>query len=192
MKWRWPWSARSSFCGAPDSPRMSHVLTIRDFALFLAGRFCNVLAAYMQWVAIGWYLYDLTRDPMTLGWAGLASFIPIPLLTRPAGDLADRVDRRMLLFVAHLIQALAAALLLVLVAVHTTVTWPFYGALLLSGTTVRLAGPASKSLAPLLVPREQLRQSVAWSTSAQQIDLIAGPAACGLPAGPRAPVTSSV
>src|SRR3954463_3806543 len=88
MKWRWPWSARSSFCGAPDSPRMGHVLTIRDFALFLAGRFCNVLAAYMQWVAIGWYLYDLTRDPMTLGWAGLAPFIPLAPLTPPAGGAA--------------------------------------------------------------------------------------------------------
>src|SRR3954466_14089902 len=192
MKWRGPWSARSSFCGAPASPRMSHVLTIRDFALFLAGRFCNVLAAYMQWVAIGWYLYDLTRDPMTLGWAGLASFIPIALLTLAGGYLADRVDRRMLLFVAHLIQALAAALLLVLVAVHTTVTWPFYGALLLSGTTRALAGPASKSLAPLLVPREQFAQSVAWSTSAQQTGIITGPAAGGLLYLLGAPVTFSV
>src|SRR4051812_21018347 len=189
MKWRWPWSARSSFCGAPDSPRMGHVLTIRDFALFLAGRFCNVLAAYMQWVAIGWYLYDLTRDPMTLGWAGLASFIPIALLTLPAGDLADRVDRRMLLFVAHLIQAVAAALLLVLVALHTSVTWPFYGALLLSGSTRALAGPASKSLAPLLVPREQFAQSVAWSTSAQQTAIIAGPALGGLIYLLGAPIT---
>src|ERR671939_1578813 len=71
-----------------------HVLRIRDFALFLAGRFCNVLAAQMQWVANGWYLYELTRDPMTLGWAGLAAFVPIALLTLPAGDLADRMDRR--------------------------------------------------------------------------------------------------
>ena len=171
---------------------MKHVLGIRDFALFLAGRFCNVLAAYMQWVAIGWYLYDITRDPMTLGWAGLAAFIPIALLTLPAGDLADRVDRRLLLFVAHLFQALAAALLLVLVALHITVTWPFYGALILSGTTRALAGPASKSLAPLLVPREQFAQSIAWSTSAQQIGIIAGPAVGGLLYLLGAPVTFSV
>src|SRR3954463_4046777 len=189
MKWRWPWSARSSFCGAPDSPRMGHVLTIRDFALFLAGRFCNVLAAYMQWVAIGWSLCALTRDPMTLGWAGLASFIPIALITLPAGDLADRVDRRMLLFVAHLIQALAAALLLGLVAMQTTLTWPFYCALLLSGTTRALAGPASKSLAPLLVPREQFAQSVAWAPSAQQIAIITGPALGGFIYLAGAPIT---
>jgi len=168
---------------------VTHVLRIRDFALFLAGRFGNVLAAQMQWVAVGWYLYDLTRDPMTLGWAGLAAFVPIALLTLPAGDLADRADRRLVLFAAHLIQAVAAALLLFLVAVNTTVTWPFYGALLLSGTTRALAGPASKSLAPLLVPREQFAQSVAWGTSAQQIAIITGPALGGLIYLAGAPIT---
>jgi MFS family permease len=166
-----------------------HVLRHRDFAFFLGGRFCNVLAAQMQWVANGWYLYDLTGDPMTLGWAGLASFVPIALLTLPAGDLADRVDRRWLLAIAHLIQALAVALLLVLVAVHTTVTWPFYCALLLSGTTRALAGPAAKSLAPLLVPREQFAQSVAWATSSQQIAIITGPALGGLLYLLGAPIT---
>ncbi len=166
-----------------------HVLRLRDFAFFLGGRFCNVLAAQMQWVANGWYLYDLTGDPMTLAWAGLASFVPIALLTLPAGDLADRVDRRWLLAIAHLIQALAVALLLVLVAVHTTVTWPFYCALLLSGTTRALAGPAAKSLAPLLVPREQFAQSVAWATSSQQIAIITGPALGGLLYLLGAPIT---
>jgi len=168
---------------------VTHVLRIRDFGLFLSARFCNVLAAQMQWVAVGWYLYDLTRDPMTLGWAGLAAFVPIALLTLPAGDLADRADRRLVLFAAHLIQALAAALLLVLVAVKTSATWPFYGALVLSGTTRALAGPASKSLAPLLVPREQFAQSVAWGTSAQQIAIITGPALGGLIYLAGAPVT---
>src|SRR6267143_4143783 len=98
-----------------------HVLGHRDFGLFLGGRFASVLAAQMQWVANGWYLYDLTGDPMTLGWAGLAAFVPIALLTLPAGDLADRADRRLVLFAAHLIQALAAALLLGLVAMGTQV-----------------------------------------------------------------------
>jgi MFS family permease len=159
---------------------VTHVLRIRDFGLFLAGRFVSVLAAQMQWVAVGWYLYDLTGSALTLAFAGLAAFVPIAILTLPAGDLADRIDRRWLLATAHFIQALAAALLLVLVAVHVTETWAFYAALVLSGCTRALSGPASKSLAPLLVPREQFAQSVAWATSAQQIAIIAGPAIGGL------------
>jgi MFS family permease len=169
-----------------------HVLRIRDFALFLGGRFFAVLAAQMQWVAVGWYLYELTGDPMTLGWAGLAAFIPIALLTLPAGDLADRVDRRRILAAAHLIQASAAGLLLTLVAVHTAVAWPFYGALVLSGTTRALAGPASKSLAPLLVPREQFAQSVAWTTAAQQTANILGPVIGGFVFLAGAPVVFTV
>ena len=117
---------------------------------------------------------------MTLGWAGLAAFVPVATFTLPAGDLADHVDRRRLLAIAHLIQATAAALLLYLVAVHTTETWPFYAALVLTGTTRALSGPAQKSFAPLLVPREQFAQSVAWTSSTQQIATVVGPALGGL------------
>ena len=157
-----------------------HVLRTRDFALFLGGRVLSVLAAQMQWVAIGWYLYDLTGDPMTLGWAGLASFIPIALFTLPAGDLADRMDRRRLLGLAFSIQAIAAALLLGLVAARTDATLPFYATLVLSGMTRAISGPASSSFVPLLVPRERFAQAVAWAASAHQTATITGPALGGL------------
>src|SRR5260221_5089669 len=98
----------------------------------------------MQWVGNGWYLYDRTGDPMTLGWAGLASFIPIAILTLPAGDLADRIDRRWILGVAHFIHAAAAALLLVLVAVHTTMAMPFYCPPFLFRTARAPARPATQ------------------------------------------------
>jgi MFS family permease len=165
---------------------------VTDFRLFLTGRFCSVLAVQMQWVAVGWYLYDLTSDPLTLGWAGLASFLPIALLTLPAGDLADRIDRRRLLGAAHFIQASAAALLLLLVFHRVSATWPFYCALFLSGATRALAGPAASSFLPLLVAREKFAQSVAWSASAQQIAVIAGPAIGGLLTLAGAPVPFAV
>lgn len=166
-----------------------HVLRLRDFALFLGGRFASVLAAQMQWVAIGWYLYELTGTAMTLAFAGLAAFVPIALLTLPAGDLADRIDRRWLLGAAHLFQAAAAALLFILVFIRFSSPWAFYAALVLSGTTRALSGPAAKSIVPLLVPREQFAQSVAWTTSTQQIAVITGPALGGLIYLLGAPVT---
>lgn len=49
----------------------THVLRNRDFGLFLGGRFAGVLAAQMQWVANGWYLYDLSRS--SLRWASISS-----------------------------------------------------------------------------------------------------------------------
>src|SRR5258708_21597489 len=101
-----------------------HVLRLRAFAFFLSGRFCNVLAAQMQWVANGWYLYDLTGDPMTLGWAGLASFVPIALLTLPAGDLPHRLHRRWLPPIAPPLPALHGALPLLPAPVHPPVPVP--------------------------------------------------------------------
>lgn len=158
----------------------THVLRNRDFGLFLTGRFFAVLATQMQAVAIGWTLYNLTGDPMTLAWGGLAAFVPVALFTLPAGDLADHVDRRRLLAAAFLVQAVASALLLYTVAAGITATWPFYIALALTGTTRALSGPAQKSFAPLLVPRVQFAQSVAWETSTRQIATIGGPALGGI------------
>ncbi len=163
-----------------SAPVARHVLRNRDFGLFLGGRFFAVLASQMQSVAVGWTLYDLTGDPMALGWGGLAAFLPVAAFTLPAGDLADHLDRRRILGAAHLLQAAAAGLLLYIAAAGITATWPFYVALALTGTTRALSGPAQKSFAPLLVPRAQFAQSVAWETSMRQIATIGGPALGGV------------
>jgi len=157
-----------------------HVLSVRDFRFYLAGRFCAALAMQMQAVAIGWYLYDLTGDPLVLGYAGLAVFVPIAAFTLPGGDAADRFDRRRILGAAHLAQAAGAAILVYLVAVRTAVPWPFYAVLALSGTARAFSGPAVQSFVPFLVPRAQFAAAVGWSSSANQTATVVGPALGGL------------
>jgi MFS family permease len=143
----------------------------------------------MQSVAIGWYLYDATGNPLVLGYAALAVFLPIALFTLPGGDVADRVDRRRILGAAHVVQAVCAALFLYLVVARTTDVAPFYAVLALSGTARAFSGPAQQSFTPFLVSREQFGQAVAWSTSASQTATVIGPALGGLIylAGPWAP-----
>lgn len=142
----------------------------------------------MQSVAIGWYLYDLTGDPMVLAYAGLSVFVPIALFTLPAGDVADRIDRRLILGSAHLVQAAGAAVLVFVTASQTREIWPFYAVLALSGTARAFSGPAVSSLLPFLVPRERFPPAVAWSSSANQTATVLGPAVGGLMylAGPAA------
>jgi MFS family permease len=147
-----------------------HVLSVRDFRFYLAGRFCAALAMQMQAVAVGWYLYDLTGDPLVLGYAGLAVFLPIAAFTLPGGDAADRFDRRRILGAAHLAQAAGAAILVYLVAVRTAVPWPFYAVLALSGTARAFSGPAVQSFVA----------AVGWSSSANQTATVVGPALGGL------------
>ena len=155
-------------------------LALRDFRLFIGGRFFAGLALQIQSVAIGWHLYAATGDPLVLGYAALSVFLPIAALTLPAGDVADRVDRRLILGAAHAVQALCAALFLSLVLTETKHAWAFYAVLALSGAARAFSGPAQQSLTPFLVPREQLGQAVAWGSSANQIATVAGPALGGL------------
>jgi MFS family permease len=134
----------------------------------------------MQAVAIGWYLYDLTGDAMVLAWAGLAVFLPIALFTLPGGDVADRFDRRHILGVTHLVQALCAGLLVFLAATRTAQPWPFYAALALSGSARAFSGPALPSFVPFLVPREHFSTAVAWNSSTNQAATVLGPVVGGL------------
>src|SRR5262245_25535499 len=120
-------------------------LALRDFRLFIGGRFFAGLALQIQSVAIGWYLYEATNDPLVLGYAALAIFVPIAILTLPAGDIADRADRRHILGAAHAVQALCAALCLALVLAHEKQPWEFYAVLALSGVARAFSGPAQNS-----------------------------------------------
>ena len=157
-----------------------HVLRHRDYRLYLGGRFFAAMSQQMLAVAIGWYLYDLTGNPLALGYAGLATFVPIALFTLPGGDMSDRFDRRKVLAVAHFGLAACAGLLVYLTATRTATPWPFYAVLVLSGTARAFSAPAVQSFAPFLVPREQFAESVAWSSSANRVATIIGPALGGV------------
>jgi hypothetical protein len=158
-----------------------------DFRRYLAGRFFAGLALQMQSVAIGWYLYDQTGDAMVLAYAGLAVFAPIALFTLPGGDVADRVDRRLILGAAHFVQALCGVAL-VFLALSRSGPLPFYAVLAVSGTARAFSAPAVSSFIPFLVERGQFPQAVAWGSSANQIATVLGPAIGGLIylAGPEA------
>src|SRR5580704_11956390 len=86
----------------------------RDFRLFLGVRIISTLAVMIQSVAVGWQIYDLERTPLALAWVGLAEFVPMFLLTLPAGAVVDHTDQRKVLAVAFFIQGLSAALLMAL------------------------------------------------------------------------------
>ena len=151
----------------------------RDFRLFRSVRIVSTLAVMIQSVAVGWQVYDMVRTPLSLAWVGLAEFVPMFLLTLPAGALIDHTDQRKVLSVAFFIQAAAAGLLLALSSAHLRVAWPFYAVMAVFGCARGFYGPAAQSLLAFLVPPERLVKSIAWSSSAYQAAVIVGPAAGG-------------
>ena len=81
------------------------VLKYRDYRLFLLARLLVTAAIQIQSVAVGYQVYELTSDPLQLGFVGLAQFLPMLALILPAGDLADRFNRRTILMLSCLLEA---------------------------------------------------------------------------------------
>ena len=160
-------------------PSRRAVLAHRDFAFYLAGSFFGTIGIQIQSVAVGWQIYAIAHSPLALGYAGLAQFLPMVLCVLPAGHVADRYDRRMLIAAGYLVQAIAAALFLTLALVHPPALWPWYAVLALFGAARSFVSPAAQAFVPQLVPRDQFPEAVAWNSSIFQIAVIAGPALGG-------------
>ena len=150
------------------------------FRHFLAARLLGNAALQMVLVALAWQMYDLTSSAWDLGLVGLMQFLPALLLTIPAGQLADTVDRRRLLAASLALQALVAALL----AWGSAGDW-IQRELILAlsvviGVARALQAPSQQAMLPSLVRIARLPQAMALSSSALQIATIGGPAIGGL------------
>ncbi|ART63215.1 MFS transporter [Kushneria marisflavi] len=150
------------------------------FIPFLVARLGAVFAMQIQAIVVAWQVYDITRDPLTLGYVGLAQFLPMVVLLLPAGDVVDRFDRKRILQLSWAVQGLCSALLIALSLKSPDSATPFYAVLMLFGAARAFTGPTLQSLLPQIVPREQLGKAIALNSSIMKIGVIAGPMLGGL------------
>lgn len=156
------------------------LLAYPDFRFYLAARFLVMLGMQVVNVGVGWQVYRLSGDPMDLGYVGLAQFLPALLLTLPGGLLADRFDRKRILFFSMLVN-LAAVLGLLLLSLRPDPPLSLILALLVViGAGRAFLAPASQSVLPLLVPPEMFPRAVAVASTSWQVAVILGPALGGL------------
>ncbi len=166
-------------------------LARRAYRFLLAGAVLSGIGAEIQAVAVGWEIYLRTKSPLLLGYAGLAQFLPVLLLSLPAGHLVDRCSRKGLLIAAQTGMTLISVGLAVLSWLEGPVPLIFL-CLLLAGCCRALNMPARAALLPQVVPPELLANAVTWNSSGWQIANLTGPALGGLalalsdypPAGP--------
>jgi len=151
----------------------------RDLYLFVTSRFIATVAIQVQSVAIGWQVYAMTHSTLALGLVGLCQFLPMFLLTLPAGDITDRFNQRRVYSLAAALQACCSGLFLALSIFLPRTAWPFYVVLVLFGAARGFAGPSGGSLLPFLVPQERLTKSLAFSSSVFTAAVISGPALGG-------------
>lgn len=150
------------------------------FRNYWASRFLMTFATQVVSVAVGWQIYDLTRDPFDLGLVGIVQFLPSLVLVLITGVVADRFGRRRIMALTTLMEA-ACALALLLLTWHGLYSpLPVFAVLLLFGIARAFFGPASASLVANLVPPRDFANAIAWNSSAWQTATIIGPVAGGL------------
>ncbi|CAN5197851.1 MFS transporter [soil metagenome] len=160
-------------------------LQIRDFRLFISARFCVTLAIQIQAVVVGWQVYEITKDPLSLGLIGLAEALPSIVVSLYAGHLADIIQRKQIIVVTLFTLLLCSlGLLFFTVDIGSFILsngiLPIYIVIFLSGIARGFITPAIFSFMPQLVPRELYQNAISWNSTLWETASICGPPIGGL------------
>ena len=165
---------------APLSPLQS--VGFRWLMLF---RICTLLSYQVAAVTVGWHIYELTRDPWSLGLVGLAEVIPFFCVAPFSGYLVDHLPRRKLGAAACLGLAINAGALALIAhgALSTSALWPIYAAVAVGGVGRSFLGPVYNALFARVLKREQFGSGASMGSVVFQAGLVLGPALGGVLVG---------
>ncbi len=150
------------------------------FTRYWIQRFLNTLAVQIVSVAVGWQIYDLTRDPFDLGLIGLTQFLPALALVLVTGAAADVFGRRMIMGLSQLVELACTTALFFLTLRGLNSVTPVFILLIGLGISRAFVGPASASLIVNLVPQKDFANAISWATTCWQIASLTGPVMGGL------------
>lgn len=159
---------------------------VKEFKSFLVIRFAMVFAWSMQFIVIEWEVYNITKDPLSLGLIGLLEIIPSLSVALFAGHYVDQNEKRGLLMKC-LLGFSAISLALVFLTWKGTaeflsknqVLWGIYACVFVGGIVRAFIGPTIFSLMSLIVPKNLYANAATWSSSAWQMGSVIGPALAG-------------
>ena len=161
-------------------PGLREALRHRDYRRYALGRFFATLAWQMLGVAVGWQVYAITKDPLDLGFVGLAQFLPFLALVMPGGQLADRADRRLVMVFAYVVEAACVVVLLWFTLTGSRQVWPVFVAMALFGAGRAFWMPSGQAMVVNLVPPEIFPTAVGLNSTLFQTAVIIGPAIGGV------------
>ena len=163
-----------------DLPTNDPYISLRypAYRLFSIGSLLSAFGGQVAATALVWEVYERTHNPAALGNMGLIQAIPALLLTLPAGDLADRVERKKVMLVLSPIIALLTLSLSYLSWTNAPML-VFYIVIALQAVAQALIAPARQAILPQLVPAVALTNAITWNSSRFQIAMTLGPALGG-------------
>jgi MFS family permease len=164
---------------SPSAQSSFAALRYRDFRLLWLGLIVSVTGSQMQFVAINWHVYLLTKSPLALGLIGAFRAVPIIVCSLAGGVVADALDRKKLLVVTQLVMLSSAALLAIFTVAGLKSVWPIYVLSGLASAASAFDTPARQSLMPVLVPAEVFPNAVSLGILVFNVATIVGPALGG-------------
>ncbi len=166
----------------PDQPSASlrPLLRQREFRALVGARLTNSLAVSALATVVAFQTYQITRDPLALGWLGLVEAIPALSLVLFGGHVADRRDRRTIVLVTSSLVTLTAVVLAGLEATGILGFELILAVIFITGVASGFERPALAAFEAQIIPREQALRGVSLASSFSQTGSILGPAVGGL------------
>lgn len=160
----------------PDTP----LYRIPSFRLLFITRVASTTAFQMVAVIVGWHVYELTDSALHLGLIGLAQFVPQLFLMLPAGQIADRLNRRSVLWWCYGLAFISCAGLMWTAAQPSPSVVAIYVLVALNMAARTFEQPVMQALLPSMAPRAVLNRAIAAHISARQAAVLIGPMLGGL------------
>jgi MFS family permease len=160
-------------------------LRIKDFKHFVSARFLLTFGTQMQSLIVGWQIYELTHDALSLGLIGLSEAIPFLCTSLFAGHAADVVNRKKIILASNIAYIICSIALFLISTTFSSVlhqhgVFPIYVIIFVTGIARGFMSPSQAAFAAQLVPRELYGNASTWSSLSWQIAEVTGPAAGGL------------
>lgn len=168
-------------------PKVKHdpfaALRFKEFKFYIAARFFLTTAVNFQAVCVGWQIYEITKDPLSLGLIGLAEAVPYIMIALFAGYVVDHYDRRKILLTAISVLVISSISLFYFsmnvdnASVKSVL--PIYILIFITGLARGFISPSMFAIMSQLVPKNLFGNSSTWNSTVWQIGAVGGPALGG-------------
>jgi MFS family permease len=163
------------------------VLQIPEFRNYIISRFFFILVVNMQATLVSWKVYDITKDPFSIGLIGLVEFVPAFSMAFYAGHVIDKSDKRNLLLYSIVGNLFLTIILTIATSNYAfqqfssnSSLWIIYIVIFFTGIMRAFSGPTSFALVSQLIPKERLPNAITWHSGTWQVAAVSGPAIAGL------------
>jgi MFS family permease len=155
-------------------------MRIRNFKIFFWGQLVSQGGTWMQTIALGWLVLHLSRNSaFAVGLALALQFAPTLLFGVWGGTIADRFDKRRVLYITQSSMAAVAVVLAVVDLTGIVQLWMLYVIVFVYGMFLAVDNPTRQSFTPELVPAAELPNAIGLMSANMQVSRVLGPAVAG-------------